>query len=200
MTMAPETTSPSVDSPPTFRFTREQYYKLADAGFFRDKRVQLIEGIIYTMAPQGKPHYLTLNLVVRALTRIFPEQSYWVRSQGPLNLGLSSDPEPDVAVVAGEMRSLSDHPTSAILVVEVSDTTLSFDRKKKASLYAQAGIADYWIINLRDHCIEIRRDPVADPDAPFGFRYQSLTTLKPPESLTPLANPTAQIPIADLLP
>ncbi len=151
------------------------------------------------MAPQKNPHYLSINIAARALTTAFGE-NYWIRAQGPLHLAEACEPEPDVAVVNGPMDSYTDHPTSAHLVVEVSDSTLRFDRGKKASLYARAGIQDYWIINLTDSCVEVLREPVEDPKAHFGFSYRSIVKLRPPQSIAPLAQPIALIPITDLLP
>jgi Uma2 family endonuclease len=121
--------------------------------------------------------------------------------QGPLDLGPYSEPEPDVAVVPGpRARYATQHPRTAVLVVEVSDTTLAYDRTHKASLYAAAGIEDYWIINLVDGQVEVRRDPVPDPIQPHGHTYATLTVLRPPASVAPLAAPGAGLAIADLLP
>ena len=152
------------EMPPPHRFTREEYYQMADQGFFDGIRVELIDGEIVDMAPQKNPHYLSINIAARALTTAFGE-NYWIRAPGPLHLAEACEPEPDVAVVNGPMDSYTDHPTSAHLVVEVSDSTLRFDRGKKASLYARAGIQDYWIINLTDSCVEVLREPVEDPKA-----------------------------------
>src|SRR5262249_46272485 len=93
-----------------------------------------------------------------------------------------------------------DNPTSALLLVEVSDTTLAYDRSTKASLYARAGIADYWTVNLVDRQVEVRRNPVPDPSQPYGFRYADEIILSPAHFVSPLAARQAQIPGADLLP
>ena len=115
-------------------------------------------------------------------------------------MGAKSEPEPDLAVVPGPMESYKDHPTTALLIVEVTDTTLRFDRGQKASLYARAGIKDYWIINIQDECVEVLREPVKDTDAPLGWRYKSVVTFRPPATIAPLAKPEAVIAAADLLP
>ncbi len=174
---------------------------MADAGLFQDCRVELIEGEIIDMAAQKDAHAVAILLLQQALHKAFPE--YLIRCQLPLTLGVRSEPEPDFAVTAGMPRDFlgtGKHPSTALLVVEIADTSLRLDRGRKASLYARAGILDYWIINLRDHCVEVRREPTADPAARLGHRYKTLTTLRPPESISPLANPAAQTPIADLLP
>ena len=188
------------ESPVPHRFTRDEYYQMGELGFFRDRRVELIEGEIIDMDPQKNTHFMTINLVARALSKIFDENEYWIRAQGPLNLGRASDPEPDVAVVRGAMGSHSDHPNSAILIVEVSDTTLLFDRTEKASLYARAGIADYWIINVSEKCVEVMRDPMENASGMYGYKYKTLITLRPPEVISPLGKPAARIPVAELLP
>jgi Uma2 family endonuclease len=201
MTIAESPKPLSTDAPRIHRFTREEYYKIADAGMFRNQRVELIEGEIIDMSPQNDPHAVAILLVQTSLLKALP--NLLMRCQLPLTLGKKSEPEPDFAFTEGDPRDYlgtGKHPSHALLVIEISDSTLRLDRKKKASLYARAHILDYWIINLRDKCVEVYRDPVADPAAPLGYRYKTLTTLKPPESLSPLANPTAPIPIADLLP
>src|SRR5204862_46858 len=91
------------------------------------------------------------------------------------------------------------NPTTALLVVEVADTTLSYDRNTKASLYAASGIADYWIVNIPGQQLEVFRDPVPDASARFGVRYSSRTILVAGDVVSPLALPAAQVPVADLL-
>jgi len=85
-------------------------------------------------------------------------------------------------------------------VVEVSDSSLSLDRERKGSLYARAGLADYWVVNLVERVLEIYREPVADPSAMYGWRYASRTVLGPDASARPLAAPTASIVVHALLP
>ena len=87
-----------------------------------------------------------------------------------------------------------------MLVVEVSETSLALDREHKGSLYARAGLADYWIVNLPERALEVYRDPELDPAAPFGWRYRPVTVLERGASVSPLALPGRRIPIADLLP
>jgi Uma2 family endonuclease len=111
-----------------------------------------------------------------------------------------SEPEPDVAYVPGTLRQVRTHPTTALLIVEVSDTTLSYDRGNKASLYASAGIADYWIVNLVDRVVEVLRNPALSPAAKFGWSYSTTTTHFSGDSVTPLAAPSASVAVADLLP
>ena len=183
------------------RWTREEYERMAEAGVFEPgKRVELLDGEIFEMTPQGSYHVTAVLLVQLVLQRSVGD-SYVVRTQFPLALDPLSEPEPDVAVVAGTPRDfVLAHPASALLVVEVADTTLAHDRERKGSLYARAGILDYWIVNLADRCLEVRREPQPSPDAPYGWQYRSLERHVTGHSVSPLALPDVRILVADLLP
>jgi Uma2 family endonuclease len=103
--------------------------------------------------------------------------------------------------VAGDPRaSAAAHPADPALVIEVADTSLAFDREHKASLYARAGVPDYWIVNLIDEALEVHRDPAVAPLTPFGWRYRERQVLHAGASISPLAAPAARILVADLLP
>ena len=183
------------------RFSRLEYERLAELEFFQpDERLELIDGVMILREPQYSPHAVATQLVLQALDRAFGA-GWNVRSQLPIALDDMSEPEPDAAVVPGDPRDYRDaHPTRPVLIVEVALSRLTFDRRQKASLYARAGIADYWVVNLVDRILEVYREPVAAPGAPYGFRYRSVTRLRPPATVTPLAAPSAAIPAADLLP
>ena len=171
---------------------------MAEAGLFVDQRVELIEGIIVEMTPQQNQHFVTLCRVQQVLTRVFGE-GYWVRPQGPLRLGDRSEPEPDVSVVRGTLEDYTDHPTSAVLVVEVSQTTLAFDRGHKAALYAAAEVPDYWVVNLIDRQLEIFRSPTPDDAVETDRRYAEHRVLSRDEKVAPLAAPESAIQVAELL-
>jgi Uma2 family endonuclease len=182
------------------RWTKEEYYRLGALGFFRGQRVELIEGELMVQSPQGPLHANEVDRVFRRLDRVFGA-GYWVRAQVPVDLGQTTEPEPDVSVVTGSSADyVQAHPTTAVLIVEVSDSTLSYDRGRKASLYARAGIADYWIVNLANRQIEVYRDSVPDPTQHYGYRYSSQSVVVPPGTVTPLALPAVTIPAADLFP
>jgi Uma2 family endonuclease len=181
------------------RWSKGEYYRLAEAGLFHGQRVELLEGQIMVLSPQKAPHFSTVDRVTEALRRHFGS-GYQVRMQGPIDFGQTSEPEPDVAVVVGERADFAQaHPTSAVLIVEVSDTTVSYDRRRKGSLYARAGVADYWIVNLRRGWLEVHRAPIADATWHYGHRYSSRTDLLPGAVVAPLALPAVSIAIADLL-
>jgi hypothetical protein len=112
---------------------------------------------------------------------------------------LGEQGDPDLAVIGGvpETHETPDNPTSALLVVEVSDSTLSSDRRRTGSLYAATGILEYWIVNLEDQQLEVDRDPIPDSVSEFGFRSASVTTLKPGDSVSPLSISTASVVVPD---
>lgn len=186
-------------APSPTRFTRSDYYRMLDAGVFQRRRVELVAGEIIEMPPMKNAHAVAIGLCEDELRRVFG-RGHWVRVQMPLALNGSSEPQPDLAVVKGSPVDFKDHPKSALLTVEVSDSTLSYDQIDKASLYAKHRLPDYWIINLVDGQLEIYRDPVADRTRRFGFRYATILTLPPGDVAVPLAKPRAKIAIAKLLP
>jgi Uma2 family endonuclease len=183
------------------RWTRQEYEQLAALGVLRpDERVELIEGEIVAMPPQLSRYTTGVYLASEALRAIFGA-GFVVRVQSPLALGQYSEPEPDVAVVAGSARDFADaHPTSALLVVEVSDTTLSFDRQRKASLYAAAGIPEYWILNLVHRQLEVHREPDPMPDTTYGFGYRTRTIVLAGGVVAVPGRSDTHLAIADLLP
>jgi Uma2 family endonuclease len=182
------------------RWSKSEYYRLGELGFFRGKRVELIEGKLMVLSPQLPPHSAAVLKITRFLDGLFGP-THHARPQLPLDLGQTTEPEPDVSVVVGTLdQYVNAHPTSAVLIVEVSDTTLSYDRRHKGGLYARAGVADYWVVNLRRRQLEVYRVPVVAPRRPFGHRYSSRIDLLPGATVSPLALPQQTIAIADLLP
>ncbi|MGH7164603.1 MAG: Uma2 family endonuclease, partial [Nitrospiraceae bacterium] len=140
------------------RWTRQEYDRLVVEGFFHpEERLELMEGEIVRMTPQGSLHATAIRLVEEALRAAFGT-GFDVRVQMPLALTDDSEPEPDVAVVTGNPRDYRDtHPSAAVLIVEVADATVPYDRERKRALYARVGIADYWIVNLLDRRLEVFR-------------------------------------------
>lgn len=191
----------AVSSLRTKHWTRVEYERLIDLGAFRPgERLELVGGALLVCEPQGGPHFTAVGLVEDALRPVFGI-GWTVRAQGPIALDEDSEPEPDIAVVPGSRRDHSRaHPSHPVLIVEVADSSLAFDRAEKGSLYARAGIADYWILNLPDQVLEVYREPAAAPHAPYGHRYGATITLAPRDLVSPLAVPTAAILVASLLP
>ena len=190
----------TVAEPRTRKFTRDEYYRMAELGLFDGQRVELIEGEVIEMSPQGTRHFTSVRLASEALRKAFDE-GYEIRPQGPLVLNDHTEPEPDVVVVRGEARDYSNsHPTNALLIVEVADTTLDYDRHRKGSLYARAGIEDYWIVNLNEGCVEVYRNPQAMEGMPFGYGYGEVRVYHRGEIISPIAKPDAMVRVDDLLP
>jgi Uma2 family endonuclease len=189
-----------VEAPHVRLWTRDEYYQMASLGLFRGQRVELILGQIIEMSPQSSRHATVVLLVQEAVRQAFGP-GYVVRSQLPLSVDASSDPEPDIAVVAGDIRdNVDEHPASALLIVEVADSSLHYDRVTKASIYAKAQIAEYWIVNVVEGIVEVYRSPQPDDAAAAGYTYTKDLTFRRGDVLTPLARPQARIAISDLLP
>jgi Uma2 family endonuclease len=183
-----------------YLWTREEYYRLAETGFFEGKQVELLEGEIFEMSPMKTQHATAVRLIVELMRKIFAD-GFIVDSQMPLSFSQKSEPEPDIAVVKGEIRDFIDsHPASAELIIEVSDTTLLYDRKRKGSLYAKNNIQDYWIVNLKDRRLEIHRRPIPDRETFYGFGFAEIQIFREAETVSPLIKPEAEIKVSDLLP
>jgi Uma2 family endonuclease len=177
--------------PTTRRFSRDEYQQMADLRFFRGQRVELMDGKIIQKSPQRSVHSVAITLVERALQRAFGEL-FVVRVQMPFDIDDTFEPAPDVAVVRGQPRDYkSRHPSSAELIVEVSDDSLAYDRGEKASAYARAHVADYWVLNLPRRVVEVRRNPMALPGSAYGWDYSQVTLLREDENIRPLAVPEA---------
>jgi Uma2 family endonuclease len=188
-----------VAEPHTMLWTRDLYTAATESGIFGDRRLELIEGEIIEMSPMSSKHGMVIYLVQKVLERVFSD-GYLVVAQTPLDLGEDSEPQPDIAVYTGSVFDyLDSKPTHALLVVEVADSSLRYDRGQKASLYAKAHIADYWIINLKDETLEIYRTPVTAPNQHYGYGYKMVSSLKAEDSVSPLAAPEAQINVGALL-
>jgi Uma2 family endonuclease len=159
--------TPSAPTP--YRFTREEYYRLWEAGFFSDKRVELLDGEIITMAPQNPPHAGITSRLAAVLIRSLG-RNFTVRIQAPIVLNNWSEPEPDVAICRFDADDYQyEHPKASdvLVVIEVAQSSLAYDRRRKTEAYAASGIPEYWIINLIDRRIEV----VSDPD-PGAQRYR----------------------------
>lgn len=185
----------------TRRWTRVEYERLIELGILRPgEPLELIGGELIVAEPQGAEHYTAIRKSGRALEAAFGP-GWEVRTQGPTGLDDESEPEPDVAVVPGTPEDYrSAHPSRAVLTLEVAVSSLESDRERKASLYARAGLADYWILNLIHRVLEIYRDPIADPSASFGWRYARREVVTASGRVTPLAMPGVVVAIASLLP
>jgi Uma2 family endonuclease len=186
---------------PTRRWSRVEYERLIEQGIFGpDERLELIGGELVVREPQGNPHALAIELVDHALRAAFGA-GWRIRCQLPVNLDDESRPEPDFSVVQGTAREAAvPVPSRPVLIVEVAQSSLAFDRTTKASLYARASIADFWIVNLTSRLLNVYREPGPAPGSPFGWHYQAVQSLAAGDLISPLAAPHARIAVAELLP
>ena len=179
-----------------YRWTPEQYHRLIEAGFFDDGRVEMLGGLFWDTTGQMTPHATGVRLATLTLEDAFAE-GYEVRPQFPILLPDGAEPEPDIAVAPGTpLDYLEHHPRAEelLLAVEVSDSSLTKDRGLKLVSYAQAFIAEYWIVNLVNRQLEVYRQPI-----PAGT-YTDFHIYLPGEVVIPLGLPTKAIAVADLLP
>jgi Uma2 family endonuclease len=176
--------------------TSADYYQMMESGIIREgERVELILGQIFTMAAKGTRHTVATTRLITELPLLIQRRAI-VRCQEPITLPNNSEPEPDIVIV----RSRSDdyvnsHPAPAdiILVIEVADSSIKFDRETKAPLYAAAGISEYWIVNLIDNRLEIYRQPE-------GSIYASIEIITPPRSIALPQFPDITVQIGDFFP
>ena len=185
----------------TRRFTRAEYERLIDLGVFQPgEDIELIGGELMVAEPQGAPHYTAIRKTAKALEAAFGP-GWDVRTEGPIGLDDESEPEPDVAVVPGGPDDYARaHPSRPVLTVEVAESSLALDRLRKGSLYARAGLADYWVLNLIDRVLEVYREPVPDSASPFGWRYTRSEVFDASARVAPLAAPGANVLVSNLLP
>lgn len=184
---------PATEAEKLYRFTVEDYYQMAEAGVIGpDERVELLEGQVYTMSPIGPFH----GGVVDELSEFFIERSkkrYIVRVQNPVRLRDDTEPQPDIALLRRDSRYFkSQQPAAAdvFLVIEVSDSTIVFDLKRKLPLYARAGIPEVWIVDLVEKEVRIFRHPGGD-------KYAQETRAS--DFASPSAFPDVTVDIANLL-
>ncbi len=186
------------------KFSYDQYEEMIRLGLFNppeDHRVELIYGEIVPidgkspMSPINPPHDDSVDELIAWSFDVLPRGTVRVRAQGSLGIReFDSLPQPDFAwLLPKRYQNVRATPADILLLVEVSDTTLRKDRGPKARLYAQAGIQDYWIVNIKQCCIEVRRDP-------SGASYRSLTVYAIGQEVRPLAFPDVALPVARLFP
>jgi Uma2 family endonuclease len=176
--------------PETIRpLRRAEYEKMIELGMFDDERVELLDGILVAMSPQGSAHAEVLHRLSQRLSSTIGARGR-VRLQSPLACGENDLPEPDIAVVppADYLRA---HPDRASLVVEIAETSLRKDRLK-ARTYAAAGVRECWIFNLVDVVVEAF-------SAPAGDRFGNSHTYRAPEVIRPVAFPDVEVPLAQIL-
>lgn len=177
------------------RFTVDEYHKMVKTGILsEDDRVELIDGEIVQMTPIKVPHAVCVDRLNKLLNRILPEE-ITVRVQSPILLGNVNEPEPDLAVLKPrDYLNMEQHPgpEDILLVIEVSGTTLNFDRRVKMPLYAQAGIPETWIVNIAKGVVEVYSNPV-------NGKYESIRTAGRADTVAPDMHPDVKLRVEDFL-
>ena len=177
------------------RFTVADFLRLAEIGFLADdERVELIRGEIIEMSPISEGHASTVMRLVSLLSRMFGQRAL-LSVQNPVQLDDATLPQPDVALLRPRDDFYGQRhpgPEDTLLLIEVSDTTLTYDRRVKTALYSAAGVMEYWIINLQKRQIEVYREPQSEG-------YRTMTRYAPGETLSPLAFPEVQLDITEIL-
>jgi Uma2 family endonuclease len=176
-------------------FTVAEYYKMAEAGILtEDDRVELIRGEIIEMSPIGSRHAGCVKRVAALLYR-YAGQAAIVSVQDPIHLDDFSEPQPDVALLAPRSDYYSEShatPPEILLLVEVADTSIAYDRRDKLPLYAEFGIGDVWLVNLNEELIEVYSDPVAGT-------YQSIRKAARGETIALPGFPGQHLSVDDIL-
>jgi len=173
------------------RLTIDQYDRMIAAGILReDQRVELIHGEIRDMSPIGPDHETAVDKFTEWSFESLPKKKVWVRVQNSVGVPeLDSAPQPDIVWVARrDYRSGRPTADDVLLIVEVAESSLRFDRSEKAELYATAGVKDYWLLNLVDHSIEVRRTPNRGT-------YRELKVYSGRDKVSPLAFPKIALPV-----
>jgi len=159
------------------RFTLAEYHRLTEIGFFaEDDRIELIRGEIIQMAAKGTAHELCLTRLIRELINLLGDRAI-LRVQSPIVLPSGSEPEPDFTIVQNRDDDyLSSHPDPAevLLVIEIADSSLSYDREVKLPVYAESGISDYWLFNLPENCLEAYSQPYHNLPVSFGYSLKRI--------------------------
>ncbi len=166
---------------------------------FEGRRAKLIDGVLLEEGQMGPAHAIALELTSNTL-RVAFGTGWRYRTQMPMVLSPNTDPVPDFAISPGPIPRELVHPTSAELVVEIADSSLDYDTTTKAELYATAGIADYWVLDVDGRRLLVFRDPVSLPAGLGATAYCTHLTLTETDTVSPLAAPAATLRVADLLP
>lgn len=190
---------PATDGlPKPYRFTVTQYYAMGQAGIICDKRVELLEGVIVAMSPLGSRHMATVDRFNRTLVQGLGDRAI-VRVQGSIVLNFRNSPEPDLVLLrerADFYESGFALPADVLLLIEVSDSTASYDRRVKLPLYARAEIPEVWLAVVQENVrrLEVYTEPDTD-----GARYATMRTLGLDDTIAPAAFPDLEVPVGRML-
>jgi Uma2 family endonuclease len=176
------------------RWTVNEYHRMIAAGILASHdRVELLDGHIIEMAPQEPLHASITSSFGNNFVLLFAGKA-WVRQQLPITIPPNSEPEPDIAVVKlNEQRYRDRHPIpeEIYLLIEVADSSLAYDRDRKAQVYAKANILEYWVIDVRQRQVLVFRQPQA-------ASYQIKQVLEGTDAIAPVAFPEIEIKLSNL--
>ena len=189
--------SPPLRKPAPMRWTKEEFYRLVDLGGFRGRRVFVHRGELIEMPPMGWEHLQAVAKLDRWLQRQFPQ--LMVHTQMPFETPGPYTPEPDLAVLTMQAAARFPRPSAALLVIEVSDSSLELDREK-AGVYAAANVPEYWLLNVVDRQLEVYRNVTPDSASETGFRYAAVRALGEGDSIATLIDSTVVIKVGEMLP
>jgi Uma2 family endonuclease len=175
------------------RFTREEYHRMAEVGILRPKdRVELIRGEIVEMSPIGKRHKVDVDSLTMFLASRLVDRAI-VRVQSSIVLGDDTEPEPDLVLLRPRpnYREVDATAEDVLLLIEVAESSLPYDRTTKLRLYAESGIAEYWIVDSVARAVEVHRTP-------RGGAYEDVRRLTGDATVSPLAFPDVALPLAKI--
>ncbi len=184
----------AVFTPTRYKLSVDDYHKLGEAGILNeDSRVELIEGELIEMAPIGGPHMNIVNRLNRLLVLAVGDLGV-VSIQNPVTLPPISEPQPDISILelgADRLDAGVPLPGNVLLIIEVADTTLSYDRNTKLKIYAKAGIPEVWIVNVNSRCIEVCREPATG-------NYSQKIERKGKDDVSCLTLPSVKLAVAEI--
>lgn len=175
------------------RWTIDDYHRMINAGILDDRRVELLNGVIVDMAPEGTAHTYFSDRFANQLRNRLGGRAQ-IREARPITISKDSEPEPDIAVVEPLDDVYLDHhpyPENCFLLIEYSDSSLAKDLEDKSRIYAAAGIQDYWVVNLRDRQLVVLRSPVGNE-----YEHQEVLTSG---TISPLAFPDVSCEVSKLM-
>jgi Uma2 family endonuclease len=177
------------------RFTVEEYHRMAETGILGpDERVELVYGVIREMSPKNWAHVMATKIIFRALENALRGRASVYQEAPMVAEGIDSEPEPDVLVCSDpDEWAYRSRRTKALLVIEVGDSSLDYDLGEKAGLYAEAGVPEYWVVNLVGRILEVFREPELGS-------YRIRFSLEESSRVTPAAWPELAFAVSDFLP
>ena len=185
--------------PQMILWTIDQFHDLCERGLFEGRRAMLIDGIIVEEGPMNSPHAIAATLLENLLNAVLLTNTH-MRIDKPFTYKLMTDLKPDIVIVQGSPRDYTVHPTTAVMIAEIADTSLAFDLGWRMSAYASSKVADYWVLDINNNQLIVHRDPQPDATQVHGHGYATVQIIPATGSVSPLAMPSAILRVQDMLP